>query len=231
MKSNIRYLVLLLPIVLMTAYIVSYAYLYSMATTLSCALIVLWYTSKNNDIRNGIWIIGAFAFSIGGDRMLKLCSGHDLYFVSGISLFFIAHVLYLTYSLRNGRMAYKFLTVMGCGFLIYYCTTLMPRIPDVTVNIFVCLYILISCISLAAAKGLKIDVFSRNLFFGGIASLAFSDTLISIESFIGHTDVYFLMLPTYYASQILVTAAYIHLCTLPQKVKSDMMAPDSNLQK
>ena len=86
-----------------------------------------------------------------------------------------------------------------------------PRLDDIT-RYAVLAYILVSCLSLAAAAGLHLpNRFARILFIAGIASLLFSDLLIAQKRFLHDGTLYILMMPTYFASQILVTAAIIRL--------------------
>ena len=77
------------------------------------------------------------------------------------------------------------------------------------------LYILVSCVSVSSAAAMPLsdamDRTAKTLVIIGISSLLFSDFLISLHDFVGIPTGYFLMLPTFYLSQILVTGAIIHL--------------------
>lgn len=50
---------------------------------------------------------------------------------------------------------------------------------------------------------------SRFLFIAGVASLLFSDLLIAQKRFVGDGTLYALMMPTYFASQLLITASLL----------------------
>lgn len=219
---------MLIPIALMVSYLACGTYIYSFATTFTCALIAGWYGIHSKRWLDGIFIVGAFLFSIAGDRMLSLCGGHDTYFVYGIILFFIAHLFYIFYCLQNGRLFKPLLFILGAAYLIYYAIALVPAIGDKVVSIFVLLYTLVSCISMSAAFGLRTNRLSKMLFAGGITCLIFSDTLISIHSFLHISTGYSLMLPTYYASQILVTASFIH--SYEEKIRDRKAQEQQDLQ-
>ncbi len=198
-----RYLILLLPILLMIAYLITGQYIFNFATTFSCIPIAIYYGMKEKRYADITLISLAFVFSIAGDWMLQV------YFVCGIALFFIAHLWYIYYSLKNGKIDKRLLLIITVIFLAYYLIFLMPSIPDKMINVAVLLYILVSCLSVAAAKGLNGDKITKELYFNGICCLAFSDVLISMNTFLFIDTFYFLMLPTYYASQILVVASFI----------------------
>lgn len=204
-----KYLYLLLPVLTLTLYLCTRIYAFSILTTsFSCIIMVIFIGAKN--CMKTLYVAFAFLFSIAGDFMLGHAPHLQFHFIYGVGLFFMAHVCYISYALQNGRINWKFLFLLTAGFLIYYLTTLMPAIDHIAINIAVLLYTLISCLSIAAAAGLKSrSKVSNCLFLSGICCLAFSDTLISLNVFLSIDAIYFLMLPTYYASQILVTASLI----------------------
>jgi len=56
-----------------------------------------------------VWmIIGAFLFSIAGDWFLSNMKGDSGMFITGIALFFVAHVGYLSFALMNGKIKWTF---------------------------------------------------------------------------------------------------------------------------
>ena len=97
------------------------------------------------------------------------------------------------------------------AYLGYYLLLLRPAIGDSVTSLAVLAYILVSCISIAAAAGIRFPAsrLSRLLFILGIASLIFSDTLIAQKRFLHEDCLFTLMMPTYFASQLLVTAALL----------------------
>lgn len=207
-----KYLPLLLPVVFMICYIITHRYLYDFLTTFSCAVIVGVLVLRQKTVVNWGIIVLAFLFSLAGDRMLFTRAGSDIRFIYGIALFFAAHLFYIFFCLRNGHWSVRFFCLLLVCYMAYFFIALMPSISNGVLLTAVCLYILVSCFSVAAAWGLSLDKTTRMLFFIGIVCLVFSDTLISIREFLHQHLLYTLMLPTYYASQILVSAACI--CSL-----------------
>ena len=145
----------------------------------------------------------------------------------GVGLFLLAHLGYVAYCLCRGRLRWGWLValclVFGAG---YYGVLLRPHIGDAVTSVAVLAYVLVSCLSMAAALGLKKESefseyseysekpdgasLSHILFAVGIASLLFSDLLIAQKRFLGDDTLYALMMPTYFASQLLVTASILH---------------------
>jgi uncharacterized membrane protein YhhN len=211
-----KYLPLLLPVVFMICYIMTHRYLYDFLTTFSCVVIVgIWAVRKKTIMNWGIVVL-AFLFSIGGDRMLFTRGGSEMRFIYGIALFFFAHLFYIFFCLKNGRLNVRLFGALVVCFMIYFFIALMPNISDGVLLTAICLYIFVSCLSVAAAQGLSLNKMARVFFLVGISCLVFSDTLISIREFLHQHVLYGLMLPTYYASQILVSAACI--CSLSRNV-------------
>jgi uncharacterized membrane protein YhhN len=153
-------------------------------------------------------LITALAFSIAGDWMLKHRGGNVLLFVAGIALFFIAHAGFLFFCMIHGKIRRRFLIVLIAGYGLFCVCKLLPAISNPLLLAAVLLYMLISCFSLAAASGLRLPLFARNLFTAGIACLVFSDTLIACHEFLYTRDLYSrLIIPAYYAAHILISIA------------------------
>lgn len=185
--------------------------------TLLCLAIALYLFIRRPSMPAIGWIVGAFAFSFAGDYVLQHWGGGFEGFVLGVALFLIAHLAYVGYSLRGGRLVWSLLTLLVIVFGAYYGFLLRPAISDAVTSGAVLAYILVSCLSMAAAVGwgtrpASVDIFARVLYILGIASLLFSDLLIAEKRFLHHDTLYSLMMPTYYASQFLVTAALLRLC-------------------
>jgi hypothetical protein len=71
----------------------------------------------------------------------------------------------------------------------------------------VLLYLLISCVTLAAALGRRAPPRSWWLYAAGIALIVLSDTLIAFAEFLGQHRGDSLILPTYYLAHLCVTAS------------------------
>jgi len=179
------------------------------AVPIACAFIIGFLSRK--EVRLTKWLlIAALAFSIAGDRILKHRGDDVLLFVYGILLFLIAHVGFLAFCLKNGKIQWRFLIVLAVGYGLFFALKLMPSITDPLLLAAVLLYLVVSCFSLAAAVGLRFSLPARWLFTAGIACIVFSDTLIACCEFLHACGFYHsLMMPTYYAAHILITAAVI----------------------
>jgi uncharacterized membrane protein YhhN len=206
-----RYVSLLLPLILLVCYLIEPRYAVRFWITVSCIPIVGWYGRYQPLRKDTAVIILAFLFSILGDWMLHASTAGNSYFIYGVLFFFIAHIFYILFCLRHGSIAKAFALNITICFLAYYLMALLPNIPQTAIRIAVLLYILVSCLSLSAAKGLRLQPTAKYLFFAGIICLVFSDTLISLHNYLHISTLYFSMLPTYYASQILVSASIISL--------------------
>lgn len=207
---------LLLPIATLVGYLFTGSFFLRSATTLLCLAIVLVVGVVRERLTVLWWIVAAFALSFGGDYVLGHWGGGFTGFVCGVGLFLLAHLGYVGYSLRMGRMPWLLFAVLAFAFGAYYVVLLRPAIGDVVTRIAVVAYILVSCLSMAAAVGIgrgKPDVgtLSRVLYIIGIGSLLFSDLLIAQKRFLHDGTLYVLMMPTYFASQLLVAASVIQL--------------------
>ncbi len=161
---------------------------------------------KDLGIRKDIWaIVAAFLFSIAGDWFLSNRHGDTTRFIAGIALFFVAHVGYLSYAFMNGRLNRTLTVILLAGYLIFFGLILYPSIDDKPLLFAVFVYILISCISLGAAGGIKAAPMVKWVYFFGISMVVFSDTIIAFREFTAYDQLSWLILPTYYLAQISVT--------------------------
>ncbi|MDH7502717.1 MAG: lysoplasmalogenase [Verrucomicrobiota bacterium] len=155
------------------------------------------------------WVVAAFAMSMAGDYFLSSRNGHAHYFEAGIAAFFAAHLGFLRYALAHGRTNTGALAAMLFVFVPYFVLGLSPAIESRTLWSAVLLYLLVSCIGLAAALGLKQPRPVKWLYVAGIALIVFSDTLISFGEFLHYRRFNFLILPTYYAAHLAITASIL----------------------
>lgn len=202
-----RYAVLTIPIILGIAATLTDYLPFKMGVPLVCALIVLgiylWQRPQRSDL---FWLVAAFVFSAIGDYFLSNKEGQASYFVIGIGLYFLAHIGYLTFALRNGRISWPALVILLIGYLPYYFLALNPAIADGVLATAVLLYLLISCVALAAAFGLRRTGLVKGLYVIGIFFILFSDTIISFNEFLQYTALNGLILPTYYLAHITISA-------------------------
>jgi len=155
-----------------------------------------------------VWmVILAFVCSMIGDYFLSNMSGDNSMFIIGISLYLTAHVGYLIFSMLNGTIRWRVTSLITIAFLIFYYLTLYPNILDKTLAFTVLFYLIVSCVSLGAAMGIKALPNIKLPYLIGIALILFSDTLISLKEFMSYETLNFMILPTYYLAQICITIA------------------------
>ena len=176
-----------------------------------CALILITLFRRCPLARcRDVWaVVGAFGMSVVGDYFLSSKNGHSHYFEAGIAAFFVAHLGYLRYSLLNGGLHRLTLIILLVGFVPYFGLALSPVIDGRVLWVASLLYLLISCIGLAAAVGLKQSSLVKVFYVVGIGLLVFSDTVISFDEFLRYRGLNRWILPTYYLSQIAVTSSIL----------------------
>lgn len=205
---------LFLPLSAFIAYFATGSFFFRSATTLLCLAIVLVVCVLRQRFVEAWWVVAAFALSFAGDYVLGHWGGGFTGFVSGVGLFLLAHLGYVGFCLRLGRLSRWLFAVLVMVFGGYYALLLRPAIGDVVTSIAVLAYILISCLSMAAAVGLRDgrlahEPLTRALYIIGIGCLLFSDLLIAQKRFLHDGTLYPLMMPTYFASQLFVTASLL----------------------
>lgn len=207
-RDNRVYAVLLVPAILGVMGLLGYGFFFKSGTAGFGLLFAVYIFLREGRKSIDVWaLIGAFAFSIGGDWFLSTRNGETDRFVIGIALFFVAHIGYLSYALLNGKIKKTFTAIFTAVFLVYYFLVLYPAIDEVILNIAVLVYLLISCLSFGIAVGFEGNVASKRAYIFGIFLVLFSDTIISIKEFVGVQEVDWLILPTYYLAHIAVTFA------------------------
>ena len=204
------YLTLLIPLVLAILAVSGYGFFFKAAVPGSCALILLFLYQKQLKAMPDIWfVIAAFLFSIAGDWFLSNKGDSFMMFSAGIGLYLLAHVGYLWFALRNGRMAKLFTIVLLAGYLLFFFVKLYPALDDTVLLLAVLLYLLISCFSLGAAFGIKLPPIVKWSYFAGVTLVLLSDTIIALNEFTSYSALNFLILPTYYAAHMSITYALI----------------------
>ena len=161
------------------------------------------------------FIPAAFGFSIVGDYLLHLA--HDkgaMFFIAGVIAYFIAHMSYIGFTMRKGNVNWWMFALLCVIFGLYFVFLLIPGIESTGIRIAVLAYIFVSAFSVSTASatpfGPTMDRTAKILTLCGICSLVVSDILLSLHDFAGISTGYFLMLPLFYLSQVLVTCGLIH---------------------
>lgn len=183
---------------------------FKMAVPSLCALILLWAYQGMPTYRLDVAaVVLAFVFSAVGDYFLSNKGGNEWYFVVGIGMYFIAHLGYLAYAWRNGRIHRIVLGVLLLGYLVYYFVSLNPAIGDPVLSGAVLLYLLVSCLALAVAAGITLPGEQKWLYVVGIALIVLSDTAISFNEFLDYRALNWLILPTYYLAHLTVSLSLL----------------------
>jgi len=165
-------------------------------------IILLCFFLESRRSKDVLLVVVAFLFSIAGDWFLSTMHGDTGRFIAGIGFFFLAHAGYLSYALLNGRFKWTVTIVFLTGYLLFFLLKLFPVISDSMLMLASLLYLLISCFSLGAAAGMRYTADVKWAFLAGIILILFSDTIIALKEFAGYREMNFLILPTYYLSQI-----------------------------
>lgn len=204
------YLLLILPLLLAVFAVAGYGFFFKAAVPGSCAIILVLLLRKHLKAMPDIWfVIAAFLFSISGDWFLSNKGDSFMMFSAGIGLYLMAHVGYLWFALRNGRMHKLFTVVVLAGYLLFFFLKLYPALDDTVLLVAVLLYLLISCFSLGAAFGIKLTPVVKWSYFTGVTLVLLSDTIIALNEFTSYGALNFLILPTYYAAHMSIAFAII----------------------
>lgn len=206
LRKNWVYGLLLVSCILAILGVTTSNFLYKSGTAGMGIIILMMLQFQKDKIFKDIWmIIAAFLFSIIGDWFLSNMNGDSMMFVKGIALFFLAHVGYLAYALMNGRVQWAFTGVVLAAYLIFFFVMLYPTFTDIILMIASLIYLLISCFSLGASVGMKVNGVVKWSYVFGIIMILFSDTIISFKEFMDYHTFDFLITPTYYLAHICIT--------------------------
>lgn len=200
---------LLIPLALLAGYLNAGGWWLRSGVTLSCLALVISVWVLRSRQRDLFSIMLAFAFSIAGDSVLGRYSAQPMGFLAGVILFLLAHLAYIKYCLVHGSPCRPVMWLLMAVFLGYYVFCLLPVVHPWPLSVAVLAYIFISILSLSSAWGMRGQSFGKWLFVVGIAFLLFSDLLISLNTFMGISGFRRMIMPTYFASQIFVTASVL----------------------
>jgi len=177
-----------------------------MAVAVSCAIILAWTIGRGHTSRRGSWwVVVALCFSAAGDWFLLNKGRGEAYFLGGIASFFCAHLGYLVFASRQGRLDWRVLGILLGLYLLYYVFCLRPAVKSLELALAVLFYLLISCVAFSAAWGMRMRPLLKWPFIAGIGLIVFSDTLISFNEFLRWKQWNWLILPTYYLAQLCVS--------------------------
>jgi uncharacterized membrane protein YhhN len=150
------------------------------------------------------WLLPvAYACCIGVDSFLFHRGESQFLFVMGIAMFSLTHLNYLSLMLCNGKIDKRVGVIFTGSLLAYFAIFLLPLNGMGTpLKIAVLIYLLLSCLTLSAAFGLRLPKPEKFLFVFAIFLMMFSDTTISFKEFLHWERLNFLLMPTYYFSLI-----------------------------
>lgn len=181
------------------------------AVTLSC-LAMMALVALGRGLPSLVWIIAAaFVFSILGDFFLSHKEHQPSYYLFGVLSFFVAHVGYLLFTWLHGSPSLLLFVLLLAVYGVYFALRLRPALEQGALAWAMFFYVVISCLSLAAAAGLLFPGVARGWMILGIALILFSDTIIAEVDFVGNKGWGFLILPTYYAAHISILYAVLHM--------------------
>lgn len=176
-------------------------------------LILVFQPVHRKDI---LFIILAFLFSIIGDWFLSHKGGDPMLFSKGIAAFFVAHMGYLWFALKNGKPNWKLTIVILLVFLVYFFWMLYPAISNQVLMAAALVYLMISCFTFGSSFSIKGNPVFKWAYVFGVFLIVFSDTIISFTEFLGYGDLDVLILPTYYLAHICITFSLIYRYNLEQ---------------
>jgi uncharacterized membrane protein YhhN len=177
-----------------------------MSVAVSCAIILAWTLRwAQAGLRGSWWVVAALCFSAAGDWSLFYKGRGEAFFLGGIALFFCAHLGYLFFASRQGRLDWRILGILLGVYLYYYVFCLRPAIKSLALALAVLFYLVISCVVLSTAWGMRMGPQLKWPYVVGIGLIVFSDTLISFNEFLGWKQWNWLILPTYYLAQLCVS--------------------------
>ena len=196
---------LLIPIISAVLALLHFGFVFKSGTAGTGILILLFlYFKKLPPAKDILMLMAAFAFSIVGDWYLSNMRGSANMFVAGIAFYFFAHLGYLLYALMNGKVKWTFFVILLAAYLVFFSLELFPTFHDSILMWAALIYLIISCLSLGAAVGLRNNPVSKWAYVFGIFLILFSDTIIVYKEFVSFKELNFLILPSYYLAHIII---------------------------
>lgn len=203
-------MLLLLPVLSALLALAGQGLGWKLGVPFACAMALVVLLRPRQERRRALWwVVAAFAFSMLGDYFLSTRRGREHYFVLGIAAFWVAHLGYLAYALTRGRVHAHALILLLAGYLTYHFRVVAPAIDSPVLSSAVLAYLLVSCVSMAAAIGMRAPPLERGLYVAGVALILFSDTVISFKEFLNFHRLNAMILPAYYLAQILILHALL----------------------
>ena len=201
-------ILIVIPLICALWTLMGYGKIYGYGVSALCGIILCLAYGRN--IKKDAWlIVAAFLLSMIGDWFLINRKGIPVRFIYGIIFYFMAHLGYLWFSLKNGKIRKWILSCTLLVYLSFFLLIIFPTMDSTVLTAAVLCYLLVSCISFAAATGIRFPTLPKWLFIAGITFILISDTIIAFKEFAGYNNLNFLIMPTYYFSHIMMTLALV----------------------
>ena len=147
-----KILAILVPVVLYAVYLLTKEmYIWRCLIIFWLLAMVLWIIfSMPSGQRDKYlkFIPAAFIFSIIGDYLLHIAHEKGAaFFIAGVAAYFIAHLSYIAFTMRRGKVNWWMFGVLCGVFGLYFIFLLIPGIPSIGVRIAVLFYVLVSAFS------------------------------------------------------------------------------------
>jgi uncharacterized membrane protein YhhN len=210
MNSKWLYAFLLAPVISAVLALLHFGFVFKSGTAgFGIVILLILYFDRLKQAKDVLLIMAAFLFSIVGDWFLSNMNGDAGMFIFGIVFFFFAHIGYFLFALMNGRMKRIFTFILLAGYLLFFAIKLYPNIDNTALMWSALIYLVISCLSLGAAVGLRGSPVAKWAYVFGIFLILFSDTIIAYKEFVGYNELNYLILPTYYLAHIAIVFSII----------------------
>jgi len=159
-------------------------------------------------------LVAALLISVVGDFFMAHKEGKPMWYVFGISGFLLGHFGFMWYSISRfaGNLRIYLAGAALVGMIVWYLASrVLPKLKGNRVmQAAVSVYAVVSALSVVFAAGLQgTNQFETLLFGVGIAMIAFSDTMIAENDFVGNKEWAGFIMPLYYLCHILVAASAV----------------------
>lgn len=145
-------------------------------------------------------------FAMVGDWLLGVGSDAPTFFMAGIGAFLCDHLCTLAWARRQGGVNRRALAALLGPYLVWFFVAAAPAIGNPALASAALVYLVVSCVTLAAASGQAMAGPHRPALAAGVALFLFSDTCIALDRFLHAAWAGPVVLPAYFAAQILITA-------------------------
>lgn len=155
-------------------------------------------------------LFACFLISIVGDYFMSHQQQNGRFYLFGIIGFFLAHACLIWYSAGKVDFTPWLLVVavaLAVGYGAYMAWRALPHVADTIMRVAICAYASISVLALIMGIGMSVDLIPRILYSLGVLSIVISDTIISECDFAGESRFGKLIMPTYFACHLLITAS------------------------